>query len=246
MSPAFWLIGGAMTLWGGAAAGIVYVLLALMIQILAFGWTFALRASSIEPLRVVPQIRGQLGGLAQISLRQMLSTLDCYAAMLLCLSGTAYRWLAHAPSAEAFPILSMLVAVALSTVAQQMFGWETAGSMARYRLLPLAGWRLLLAKDLSYLSITGLLCLPLNVGCGMTFSLVALSLGRWTSIRQPIAQKSWRFTRGNARFGAAQLLAGMLAGLGYARVGPWFLMGAAVLWMGSLYAGQAWWNRVCR
>ncbi len=137
MNPAFWMVGGAMALWGGVAAGIAYVGMAVLAQALVLVGSVTPRLPAVGRLPLLP---GRLGGIAAVGLRQLMRTLDFWAALLLCVGGTAYRWLAPAPEPEAFPIVAMLVAIALSTVAQRMLGQERAGSMARYRLLPLAGW----------------------------------------------------------------------------------------------------------
>ena len=237
MNPAFWLVGGLMGLWGGVAAGIGYVLVALCVQVIVFVGSFG---AGWSPLRWLPVLPGRLGGIATMGLRQMMRTLDFWAAVLLCAGGVGYRWLAKAPEPEAFPILAMMVAVALSTAAQRMFGLETAGSMARYRLMPLAAWEIVLAKDAAYLAVAAVLVTPLGFGPGITFSLVALAVGRWPSLKEKKRQRAWRFSEGNLRFGVGQVLAGGLMGLGCARLGGWFLVAAAVGWMVSVWAGGRW------
>ncbi len=241
MNPAFWLLGGVAALWGGIAAGLCYFLVAVLVQVVVFAGASLRRGFSLRPMRFMPRAPGRLGGIVQLSARQILSTLDFYAALLLALLGAGYRWFAKAPEQEAFPILAMLVAIALSTVAQRMFGLETPGSMARYRLMPLAGWKLLLAKDAAYLAIAAVLVAPLGLRAGMACSFVALACGRSPSLRQRVAQKAWRFTGGDARFGITQVIAGGMAGLASTRLGGWVVVGAALLWVGSLYQGQRWW-----
>ncbi len=241
MNPAFWLLGGIAALWGGAVAGLCYFLVAALVQVIVFAGASLRRGFSLRPMRFVPRAPGRLGGLVQLSARQILSTLDFYAALLLAVLGASYRWFAKAPEPEAFPILAILVAIALSTVAQRMFGLETPGSMARYRLMPLAGWKLLLAKDAAYLALAAVLVAPLGLRAGMACSLMALACGRSPSLRDWVPQKTWRFTGGDARYGIAQVLLGAIAGLGSTRLSGWVLLGAALLWVGSLYQGQRWW-----
>ena len=49
------------------------------------------------------------------------------------------------------PVLSILIALALITYAQSLFGVDFGSGMTLYRLLPLRGWEILLAKDLAFL-----------------------------------------------------------------------------------------------
>ena len=54
-------------------------------------------AAASVGIRWTPKLPGRLGGLVQKNLRQMLSTLDFWAALLLTVSGTAYRVFGGAP-----------------------------------------------------------------------------------------------------------------------------------------------------
>ena len=53
--------------------------------------------------------------------------------------------------------------------------------MTRYRLLPLRGWQILLAKDVAFLGVLLLLTLPLDARAGLAFGLAALAIGRYPS-----------------------------------------------------------------
>jgi hypothetical protein len=119
------------------------------------------RAPRWNPVLQIPQIPGALGGLIRNNARQMLSVLDPYIALLLSVGGCAYRFLTANPDPASLPILSLLIALAVSTYAQCLFGLDSAAAMERYRLLPLRGWQILLAKDSVYLAIVFLLVLPL-------------------------------------------------------------------------------------
>ncbi len=81
------------------------------------------------------------------NLRQMLCVLDTYVAIVLAVAGTVWRLIAKNPDRDAFPIFAMLVALALSTYTQALFALDLPSGKTRYRLLPLAGWRTLMAKD---------------------------------------------------------------------------------------------------
>jgi hypothetical protein len=101
-----------------------------------------------------------------------------------------------------------------------------------------------LAKDGAYLATAAVLTAPLGLaqglGPGMTLSLMALALGRWPSLKERAPQKAFRFSKGNARFGVGQVLVGGLMGSGCARIGGWFLLAAALLWIGSVWLGGQW------
>ena len=132
--------------------------------------------------RFVPRIPGRIGALVSANLREMLTLLDPYLALLISLSATAWRFFGKADPA-ALPILALLVAVAISTYAQCLFALETASGMTRYRLLPLRGWQILIAKDVAFLGLLLLLTLPLDPRAGMAFGLAALAIGRYPSLK---------------------------------------------------------------
>src|SRR4051794_24840616 len=60
-------------------------------------------------LRRMPSLPGPLGGLVRNNLRQMLTVLDTYVALVLSVSGLGYRLLSRKPDTSIFPILALLV-----------------------------------------------------------------------------------------------------------------------------------------
>jgi hypothetical protein len=240
LSPAFWLFGTILCLWQGIGIALAFIVLAAIIQSAVFLFS---RKLHLHPLRWIPRPPGRPGGLIQIELRHILSTLDVYTALMLSLAGTAYRIFAKSPQPDAFPVIAVLIAIALSTYAQRTFGLDSPGSLARYRLLPLPAWQLLLAKDLAYLAIAGALVLPLSFKAGVTFSLLALAIGRHPSLHRRAPQKPWRFTSGDPRFGALQVILGGVAGLASVRTSIGFLYLAIGLYAVSLYMGDRWWRQ---
>jgi hypothetical protein len=242
LSPAFWLFGSIITLWGGLTPGVAFLALALVIQLIVFLSNSFVR-SGFRSLQLRPMPPARLGGLIQIQARHLFAVLDLYAALLLSLSGTAYRFLSSSPQPEAFPILALLIAIALSTFAQRTFSLDSPGAIARYRLLPLAGWKLLATKDLAYLTVLAVLVAPLSSTAGLTFGLMAIAIGRYTAITRIAPQRRWRFTGGDIRFGIAQIILGGLAALGAVRVGNLFFVAASCAYALSLYLGGRWWDR---
>jgi hypothetical protein len=196
-------------------------------------------------LRYIPQFPGRLGGLVRKNMREILSLLDPYAALLLSIGGGAYRLFGAHPDPEAFAIIGLLVALTMSTYAQSLFGLEFGSSMTRYRLLPLGGWEILLAKDPAFLAILFVLLLPLDPGPGMTLRLVALALGHHSSVLLELPQQRWRFTGGRLLpVGALQAVGGMALGFLEYQRGLVVLVAAAVGYLASLrYYGGRWERR---
>ncbi len=75
----------------------------------------------------------------------------------------AYRVFGPALPPEAFMAMTVLVVGAMSSYAQCLFGLDGEGGLSRYRLLPVRGWQLLLAKDAAFLAVVIPLTLPLAV-----------------------------------------------------------------------------------
>jgi hypothetical protein len=85
------------------------------------------------------------GELVRKNMRELLSTLDFYVALLLSLTGLAYRVARLGLPPEAYRDLGLLVLLALCTYTQCLFGLD-GGGLARYRLLPLRGGQILLPR----------------------------------------------------------------------------------------------------
>ena len=207
-------------------------------------------AASRDPhwnlLRHIPQFPGRLGGLVRKNMREILSLLDPYAALLISIGGCAYRVLGAHPDPEAFAIIGLLMALTMSTYAQSLFGLELGSSgMTRYRLLPLGGWEILLAKDIAFLAMLFVLLLPLDPGPGMTLGLVALALGHHSSVLIELPQQRWRFTGGRLLpVGALQAVGGMALGFLEYQRGLVVLVAAAFAYLVSLhYYGRRWERR---
>jgi hypothetical protein len=244
VSPALWLAVLILLLTSSVAIALLFLAVVVGVHSLsALGGLVVRRAPLFNLQRYVPQLPGRLGGMIRNNVRQMLSVLDLYVALTLSIAANAYRWLSPHPEPAAFPIMAVLVALALSTYPQCLFGLDSDSALARYRLLPLRGWQILLAKDAAYLAILLMLVLPLSPGAGMTFGLAALAIGRYPSLALYSPQHRWRFTSGDFRFGVLQMLAGTGLGLAEHQIGEWFLLAAAVGYAASLYIGGRHWDR---
>jgi len=226
---AVWAVRGRVTLglWA-AAAGLV-----------AAGFLLSDSTAAGTPLfwRRIPAFPGPLGQLIRKNVREILSTLDFYVALLLSLSGLAYRLAGLGLPGQAFRNLGLLVLLALCTYTQSLFGLDGEGGLARYRLLPLRGWQILLAKDLAFLTVTLALLLPLDPLAGMGGAMAALAMGHAASVQQPREQARWRFSGGaSLSFAFFQVAAMAAAWSAIWSTSRWFLAGCAVCWLGS-----AWW-----
>jgi hypothetical protein len=185
---AIWTVGRTMTvgLWG------------LIAGIFAAGFLLSdLPFAPAQGLwRGVPNLPGRLNQLVRKNLREILSTLDFYCALILSLSAIGFRVARAAMPAEAYMGMTLLVVLALASYAQSLFGLDGEGGLSRYRLLPLRGWHLLAAKDAAFLLVTLALTLPLAPLVGAGTACVALAVGHSPSVHQPRRQSRWRFSTG--------------------------------------------------
>ena len=240
-SPVLWLT--VLLLLLRASLSLAFLLVGLAVAIQLVGQLARSLAWNVERLVPVPRIPGLLGALVSANLRQMLTVLDPYLALLISLGGTIWRVADRHADPAAFPILSLLVALALSTCTQCLFGLDSAAAMTRYRLLPLRGWQILFAKDAAFLGLLLLLVLPLHPAAGLTFGLAALAIGRYPALRIPLPQRRWRFTSGRVLYAIPQGVAGCVLGFQADRYGGLPLAVAMAMYAASLYLGGRAWDR---
>ena len=241
LSPVVWITMFLMWHKAGFTLALTFLGLAVIVQCLVvLGNQLALRGPRYNVLHYVPPFPGVLGGLVRSSWRDMLTILDTYLAALLSAGGTAYRFLSARPEATAFPMLSALVALALSTYAQSLFGFDLASGITRYRLLPLRGWHILLVKDTAFLVVLAVLVAPLDLGAGLAAGLVALALGHRSTVFSRLELRRWRFATGRVLIGVLQTAACFALALGEQNTGL-VMLGAASAWVVSLlWYGRAW------
>lgn len=243
LNPIFVVLFFVYLFWMGLAAGLFFVLLALIVHgtVYAVGrLPFELRTPAGLNISRTPL---KVGGIAQEMWRELQGTLDFWTALLLAVSGTLYRLFGRAPEPEAFPILSLFVGIAMSTIGQRMLRLDEGRALLRYRLLPIAGWKLLVTLDMTFLIPLAIMVSLLSLRTGIAFGLVAIAVGRYPSLRQRANQRRWRFVGGDPRFGVAQILLGGLAGIGAARTGLWVLVVAFAVYVVSIFWGELLWKR---
>ncbi len=224
LSPAVWITLGMM-LWAGLPQlGLKFLALMAMAHLLSLFFTWLPKqAPHANLFRLVPAAPGKLGGLVRKNLREFLSVLDAYPAVLIAVSSRLYHHLVSPLEPEAWFALTLIVAVAFSTYAQCLFGLDSESGYTRYRLLPLRGWQILLAKDLAVMMVLVLCVLPLAPLAGIAAGLAALAVGHHPSIQRARTQHRWRFTAG--------------AGIGFGILQVILMFGAAAL----LEKGSGWW-----
>ena len=243
LNPFFIVLFLGYLFWMGLAAGLFFVLLALIVHTTVYAvgrLPFKLR---IHASLGVPWTPLKVGGIAQEMWRGLQGTLDFWVALLIAVIGTLYRLFGQAPEPEAFPMLSLFVGIAMSTVAQRMLRLDEGRALLRYRLLPIAGWKILVTQDMTFLISLAVMVSLLSLRTGVAFGLVAIAVGRYPSLRQRANQRRWRFVGGDPRFGVAQVLLGGFAGIGAARTGLWVLAVAFAIYLVSIFWGEMLWKR---
>lgn len=245
LAPLAW-ISLPLLFLAGVSAAIALIVLVLVMQL---GLELYSRLTGGRPrrniFRFVPAPPGRLGGLVRKNIRQMLSALDPYVAVILSAGGFAYRIFASKPDPDATVILSIVVAIALSTSAQCLFGLDLPDGLVRYRLYPLRGWEILVAKGIAYLAILLVIVAPLAPLAGLAAGLVAQAVGHHTAVLQPLPQTRWRLTGGIiAPAGLIQIVAMTAVGIAVARETPLYLVLASAGYFVSLWFYGKQWDRL--
>ncbi|MBI4904222.1 MAG: hypothetical protein HY820_11335 [Acidobacteria bacterium] len=214
---------------------------ATLAGLFAFGFVMpSLRLGGHGRLWPMPPFPTRFGVLVKANLRQMLATLDFYCALLLACGAAVYRFSGAMPVEARVP-LTLLIVLALSSYAQSLFGLDGTGAMTRYRLLPLRGWQVLLAKDAVVVAVDVLLCLPLAPLPALSAALMGLALGHGPSVRARRPQTRWRFTAATSFGpGIVQVILMILAATATAFASVGVVAGCGVLWGVSLWRGGRW------
>jgi hypothetical protein len=191
LNPVAWLIA-ALAVWKHVTMG----LWALAAGVFAIGFLLpSLPASRKGMWRRVPDFPGPLNQLIRKNLRETLSTLDFWCSAAVSIFSLGFRAAGPIP-AEALLPMTIITMLAISTYAQTLFGLDGAGGMTRYRLLPVAGWQILAAKDVPFLLLSVLMTLPLAPAAGLAAALAALTIGHHASVTHHSNQMRWRFSSG--------------------------------------------------
>ena len=231
LSPVVWIATFVLLRVGWRLA---YQLVIIGLAAHAVSYVFKRWIPHFNLMRFVPAPPGFIGQLMRLHWREMLTTLDPYVGLLLTVATTLYRLTGGKLDPAALPIISMVVVVTISTSAQVLIGLDGAGAQ-RYRLMPVQGWQILLAKDAAFLVVLGILIAPLELPASRTAGLAALAIGHSRAGEQP-AQQPWRFTSGVMwPTGAFQMFAIFAIGNGVLKFGFMFIAITAAAWLGSVW-----------
>lgn len=240
LNPMAWVIGllAIWTMKGRVTIGLWSVIAALALAGFAVSWLPAV--SGVCLFRQIPALPVPLNQLIRKNARELLTTLDFYCALLLSLSVLAFRLTTKTLPNEALVILSVLIVIALSTYSQCLFGLDGKAGISRYRLLPLGGWQVLIAKDVVVISFLILLTLPTDSLAGLGAALIALAIGHHKSVRDPQRQMRWRFSvRKMSLSGAVLALVEAavlyLAATSISDRSMLFMIPCTAAWLGSLW-----------
>lgn len=169
-----------------------------------------------------------------LELRQIARTLDFWLAAVLSIAGTAYRVFSDQPNPDAYPVLSMMVVLCLSTLAQNLFGLDGLGGRLRWRLSPVRGYRILWRKGGVLVGLAVLLTAGLNPVGGLAGMLAALAIGHHFSVLSPIDAGAWRFAMGQFfPYGLLQVIGMFSCGIAAGRGELVYLAVAGVGWLAS-------------
>lgn len=234
LNPMTWIVAG-FVLWRGVSLGLGALAAALfLVGFLSpsLGLRGTGRSLGWPLLRL-----GPLGELVRKDLRGLVRTLDFYCALTVGGAAAAYRLAGLLPP-DAFLPGTLLTLLCISTCAQTLFGLDGRAGMTRYRLLPLRGWQVLLAKDLAFLGVATLFTLALAPLAGFAGALAALAAARYPAIRERRSQLRWRLQSGTSFGGAlTQILAMVGAASAVHLYHPLLLIPCLLAWLISLWWG---------
>jgi hypothetical protein len=202
LNPAAWILIGV-ALWRQASLGLFALIIAMAVAAVA---TPSLNRGGL-PRLPLPLFPAPLNHLLRKNLRQLFSTLDLIAALLIAVPCAIARIAEVLPRDSAL-VLTICVAIILSSYAQTLYGLDRGGDFTRYHLLPAAPWKILAARDATYLLTGFLLTAALSPLAGLSAFLTALITGRRNSLRRRNDQTRWRFSMSPAFSGGlVQMLA---------------------------------------
>ena len=236
LNPITWLLAAGAAWWAGRTISVGLWAAVAGLFAIAFALSHLPSPGHTPMWRRMPSIPGRLGQLVRKNLREILSTLDFYCAAALSAAALAWRLFGSPLPREAFMAMTVLVVGALSSYAQCLFGLDGEGGLSRYRLLPVRGWQLLLAKDIAFLLAAVALALPLAPLAAVAGALAALAFGHSPAVEHPREQVRWRFTTGGALGnGIVQAIAMAMAVSTEFSYGIAVLPAAAAAWAASLW-----------
>jgi hypothetical protein len=224
LSPAAWI----------ALATILWTRRPQFLLLAFFLIAFAVPFPKSLAFRAVPGIFGEL---VRKNVRELLTLLDPYVALLFSASAILYRLARPAMEDDARITMSLVVVVTLSTCAQCLFALDAGPGLDRYRLMPIRGWRVLAAKHAAHLLVALPLTLPIHPIAPIAGLLVSLGIGNHMAVTNPRLQSRWSLTAGSLIPGLFQSAAIIAAGLNATREPIWIGAFALFYVVSTLFYG---------
>ena len=237
LSPVVW-IAAAIVLWAARPMlGFQFFLIAAVFHAASLGVSAMLaRAPNTNLFLHLPPVPTYLGRLVQKNIREALSMLDAYLAAVMAVCGAIFRVVKPDAGPDAFLGVAILTVIALSTYAQCLFALDSGSGFTRYKLMPLAGWRIIAAKDAAFLLVLFPLVLPLAPVAGLAAGMAALAVGHHASVLHRRPQPRWRFTGGaNIETGILQVFCLVSAGVTTYRTTWYFIFVSAAALAASIW-----------
>ncbi len=235
LNPMTWVVT-AVVLWRRMALSLSVLIAGLFL--VAFCTPSWVRASGHgRMLRWTLRFPRSLGLLVVKNLRGLVTTLDFYCALIPASAATAYRVAGLLPEDAGLP-MTWVILLCLSTCSQTLFGLDGRGGVTRYQLIPLSGWKVVLAKDLAFLLLLLLMTAALSPVAGLAGGLIALATVRKAAIVENRAQVRWRLQVGTG-FGPAivQMMSMVVVAAWAASAGPLVLIPCVIVWVVSVWCG---------
>ncbi len=183
--------------------------------------------------RGLPHLSGAFGILLRKELGEALFVLDTWLALAIALAACGLRWM-NLASPEVRWGASLMIVLALSGRAQRLVDKD---EMPRYRLLPMQGWRILLAKDLAFIVYLMILAAPAAPWVALAGGLAALAVGHIPSVCRIQSHRRWTFASGaSVGWNLFQVVGIFAAGILVGRGSAWLVLGCVFVWGVSLMA----------
>lgn len=241
MSPIAWITLGLMgwSLRGHLSSfelGWRFLAFGSVLSLLTYLFTTVpARVPQLNLLRLLRVTHAPLAALMAKNAREIFSLLDTYLALVLTVAAVVYRLLAKDVQPDALFGVSLLIVLALSTMTQALFALDGPAGMARYQLMPLRGWQILLTKDVPLLALAVLSTVFLAPLAAFSAMLGALAVGHHAAVVNWRQQKRWRFAAGaSLETSVIQIVVMFGAGTVVHRVDARLLAVSLAAWAASL------------
>lgn len=238
LNPVTWVLA-ALAVWG-IGRSISFGLLGAFGALVLAGFLIPSipMAAGFNVQRLIPRFPGHFGILLRKDLRQIIVSLEFWMALLLSASTAAYKIFVAPLHERAGFMIGLLVVLAFASYSACIFGLDGEAGVARYKLLPLPGWAVLVSKTAALLLVVGLLTIHLAMLPCLAGMLMVAAVSQVAAIIQRSDQVRWRFSSGpTLRMGFVQLPA-----LGLGLGGTYYWPAAGIVVSVLIFGVTTWWN----